>query len=738
MDTFNDIFDEILQYEAENNIEDYTAPEEEEDIQLTPEELLVVENMGSKLPPLMEGRDITSSMINFATCVTKSYRICYAQFVQYVDNTNQLSPDELGYCTRTNIDHFFQNVISKRVTSMAVNRRYVSALQKYSKFWEERINFTVESLIVKKALDDAKICKLKHHSSTKKHIDAHKHRPTLHHSVDQELAMITEALTNVEPSKYGYLPQGVNLLISWNCSMQGFTRGDEVRSCRLPDLCHESNYGPWRLADEGINTVQQQSSPSGVLSLIQQPFGTKLRSNKAHVIGFFRHKDWRRCATSIIAFSVMARFETFTETQLLTFFALGNNNIPNWYQYFLIDWRDYDSMADTFKKFFEKAGISYSKLTHTRKLGIIRAHQLGADRENIILLSKHTTHKVDTSYLPELPYKAMLACAGFDVFRREEYFIPRSNIQVPVNWIHKVFPKLSTWEQQVNETWGYDNGLAAKNFVNNTLPFFATIILQDGIYFTSMYPNHPYSKILLSKLGDEGYERWAHDMRAAVEEREQIIIKNTEEDRKYEAVLRTTEKAIQKIYNLEQRIDALTNALLRRNDLPIQNEQDNQQAITPINLNAESFRYTLDATPITMEARIPINVTPTPDHTASLPSTPIIPPNVHKTIKLNMEYWMTHQYWKYMDRNKVSLQALGWSGPMQHRYCKRRDIATWVKVVGEKTLRMPLDWTTDIDIFIHVAAIMDEERGDKTVLQALEEFKNESDLSWKKRRRKNK
>jgi hypothetical protein len=121
----------------------------------------------------------------------------------------------------------------------------------------------------------------------------------------------------------------------------------------------------------------------------------------------------------------MARFEAFTASQLQNFFAYGENNIPNWYQHYLIDWRDYDSMAETFKKFFEKADIAYSKLTHTRKLGIIRAHQLGADRENIILLSKHTTHQVDTSYLPKLPYKALLACAGFDVFKREEYFIPR-------------------------------------------------------------------------------------------------------------------------------------------------------------------------------------------------------------------------------------------------------------------------------------------------------------------------
>ena len=275
--------------------------------------------------------------------------------------------------------------------------------------------------------------------------------------------------------------------------------------------------------------------------------------------------------------------------------------------------------------------------------------------------------------------------------------------------------------------------MAAKNFVNKTLPFFATIIIQDGIYFTSMYPNHPYSNILLSKLGNEGYEKWSEEMRVSVQEREQIIIQNIEEDRKYSAVLRTTETAIQKIYNLEQRIDALTKALLQRNDLLVQDGQDNQDALSPINLNASTFSYTLDSTPITMEARIPINLTPTPNPNASLPSTPIIPPNIHKTIKSNMEFWITNNYWKYMDRNSVSLNALGWSGPIQHHYCKRRDIAIWVKLVGEKTLRMSLEWTTDSDIFIQVATIMDEERGDKTVLQALEEFKNESDLSWKKR-----
>ena len=52
-----------------------------------------------------------------------------------------------------------------------------------------------------------------------------------------------------------------------------------------------------------------------------------------------------------------------------------------------------------------QADVEYTKLTHVRKLGITCAHQMGASREDIILLLKHTVHKVDTSNMPELPYQ---------------------------------------------------------------------------------------------------------------------------------------------------------------------------------------------------------------------------------------------------------------------------------------------------------------------------------------------
>jgi len=731
MDEFESIMNDIESYEAENGLQDYAAPDEDEDIELTPGEYEAIERLGNKLPPLMEGRTITSSMINFAYGVTKAYRLCYAQFVSYVDNTPQLATDELGYITRYNVDIFFINVISKRVTSGAVNRRYVSALQKYAIYWEDRINFQVDSPVVKKALDDAKAAKKKYHTSYKAHVDAHKHRPTLHHSVEQEHEMIDAAFLSLQASKNGCLPIGVNLLISWNCSMQAFTRGDEVRNCRLPDLCWEINYGPFRVGDAGVRPTDDLSTPKGILSIIQQPFGTKIASDRAHVVGFFRHRDWRRCATSIISFSIMARFYSMTTSRLNEFFAIGHDGVPNWYNYFLIDWRDYDSMSKVFKKFFTNCGIAYTKLTHTRKLGIIRAHQLGADRENIILLSKHTVHKIDNSYLPELPHKAMLACAGFDVFRKEEYFIPRSYIQVPVQWISKIFPHMDYWKNQVTNNFNYDNGLAAKNFVYHLLPFFATIIVQDGVHLTTTYPDHPYSKLLLHILRNEGYEEWSQAMINSIKDREIVIEENWREDRKYEAVLRTAEKAVHNIHNLDQKMNQ------KFNEIAIALQRHLAKPVNVTDVIETGFQSTVNTPQIPCQARQVIEASHSPVHQPAIPSVPIIPPNIHKTIVENLEFWLEHQLWVYMNRGEQSLRVLGWDANTQFRFCKRRDIALWVKVVAEKGLsNVELSWGTDNQIILEVAQCMDEERGTMTVSKALQEFKCNNELSWVRKRRK--
>jgi hypothetical protein len=133
--------------------------------------------------------------------------------------------------------------------------------------------------VVKKALSDAKLCRKIHSSTSRGHVDAHKHRSTKHPSPLQELTLFDMAWKGHRCSRQGWLPIGINFLISWNCAMQGLTRGDEVRSCRLADMCHEINYGPFHLADQGLTSGRDMSSPDGILSLIQQPLSKKITSN---------------------------------------------------------------------------------------------------------------------------------------------------------------------------------------------------------------------------------------------------------------------------------------------------------------------------------------------------------------------------------------------------------------------------------------------------------------------------
>ncbi len=123
MGEVDEIFDYIVQYEEENNLQDISSPNELEDIDLSPEDIEFLQSEGNKLPPVPEGKEMSPAMLNFARTVTKAYRLYYFQFLHFIENSD-----------------------------------------------------------------------------------------------------------------------------AWNCAMQGFTRGDEVRNCRLPDLCHEINYGPWCLS----------------------------------------------------------------------------------------------------------------------------------------------------------------------------------------------------------------------------------------------------------------------------------------------------------------------------------------------------------------------------------------------------------------------------------------------------------------------------------------------------------
>ena len=245
--------------------------------------------------------------------------------------------------------------------------------------------------------------------------------------------------------------------------------------------------------------------------------------------------------------------------------------------------------------------------------------------------------------------------------------------------------------------------------------------MQDGAFLTTTYPNHPFSQLLLHLMQSDNYKEWVEQVKGVVREREVIHEENIMEDRKFEAVLRTVEKII----TVDQKINDLTAAIMRRNE------------VGPPSGGLYHFHASLDASNIPRQAREEIKVNMQMAKKRMLiPTVPIIPPNVHKTIAENMEFWIERQLWVYMDRGDQSLKQMGWDLKTQFRFCKRRDIAVWVKVVAETVLDMELDWCEDRHILLDIARFMDEERGKNTVLNSLSEFKKTSNLSWMKKRKK--
>jgi len=260
----------------------------------------------------------------------------------------------------------------------------------------------------------------------------------------------------------------------------------------------------------------------------------------------------------------------------------------------------------------------------------------------------------------------MLACAGFDVFRRQQYYIPRSYAQVPQEWHSRIFPYLNQWQMQVNGLRAYDKGKSAKTFVNFVLPHLAQIIIQDGIYFTEMYPHHPYVAILQQKLAGVGYTEWCIKVKETIDSRMLHMEQSIREDRHYDAILRTSEHTAHRVLSVEQRITtALHASSFRYEAMAYSPTRRDRQAIWVQHTREEEQHWVQ-------------HTTAQEQHCCSI--VPIIPPNIHRTIFENIEYWLNHKYWEFLRRGDASLRQLGWDTKTQHRFCKRRDIALWVKV----------------------------------------------------------
>ena len=117
---------------------------------------------------------------------------------------------------------------------------------------------------------------------------------------------------------------------------------------------------------------------------------------------------------------------------------------------------------------------------------------------------------IEHRYVTELNPDVMKCMAGFS--SDEEYYVPRSELAFP-DWMNHcdvttlLFPSIIRWQHEQLHGLG-DHSEAAKNFLHEVLPFLATVIFQDGIYWVARFPNHEASHLLLNIM-PAAYERWA-------------------------------------------------------------------------------------------------------------------------------------------------------------------------------------------------------------------------------------
>ena len=90
--------------------------------------------------------------------------------------------------------------------------------------------------------------------------------------------------------------------------------------------------------------------------------------------------------------------------------------------------------------------------------------------------------------------------AGF--LKAMGYFLPRAKIklQYPMKFYEEqLLPDLPTWRRQIKLRYG-DKSRCANKFLNELIPFFIEVVIQDGIYFVRDFPQHEFSRLLCVRM----------------------------------------------------------------------------------------------------------------------------------------------------------------------------------------------------------------------------------------------
>jgi hypothetical protein len=430
----------------------------------------------------------TVEILRAATKCDKTYVGKFKHYCRWIDGEREagrIAADQPTYISRTNVDLYFHAVVVKFTTAPKTVRKSLVALQWYADYREHvGQKFKVES-------ESTMLC-MKTQKADKERNLAAKSNGTDPHKGLKDLLPLPERVKLLKYI-YGNRKDWGSLSVSFTWGQNAAVRGHSMRGMKYPDINLSSGFGP------------EEDGPRARIPLLVLRKGGRNKDNFTtdRQVGCWRHKDYRLCGVSALAKQVLWDLKN---NPTINFRHENRTEGASWWDTELVSIQTLPQQTRTAKEVYEKTGVSSCKLTHHRTLAVQHAGSEGLAPYQISTMTKHMLDKLSSAYLPEVDKEVCKVMAGFG--KEESYFVPRTHLELPKTaeqYLTLLLPDLATWRQQAASAGG-DKSSCATQFLNEILPYFMEVLIQDSIYFVRDFPAHEISQWLnvsaISILGE--------------------------------------------------------------------------------------------------------------------------------------------------------------------------------------------------------------------------------------------
>jgi hypothetical protein len=421
----------------------------------------------------------TVDLLRASTKCDRTYSGKYNHFCRWVDAERvggRIPSDQPTYITRMNVDKYFHEVVVNMTTTPKTVRKSIVALKWYADN-KEHIGekFSVESETTSLCLKTQIANKAKNLATNGNGTDPHKGLKDLLPVPDREKIM---RYIYASRTDWGALS------VSFTWGQNAGLRGHSMRGMVYADINMSKGFGP------------EEAGPRARMPLLVLRKGCRNKDNFAtdKQVGCWRHKNYLLCPVFALAKQVPGDLKNnptinFTHEKPLERAA--------WWDTELIDIQSYSQQSSAVKEVYEKTGVISCKLTHHRTLAVQHAGSEGLAPFQISTMTKHMLDKLHSSYMCEVDKEVCKVMAGFT--KEEPYFVPRTHLELPKTaeeYLSLLLPQLAGWRREAATTGKGDKSSCCQQFLNEVLPFFMEVLIQDSIYFVRDFPRHEVSQWL--------------------------------------------------------------------------------------------------------------------------------------------------------------------------------------------------------------------------------------------------